>query len=86
MPSYRVALAAPGYPAYRNILAALNLEAVDLPTSAADRFGEAPLFPAIRLAENFVPRADIERVYLRNSRTPEQNALNMRARVAAGNQ
>jgi len=34
----RVALAAPGYPAYRNILAALGLEAVDLPTSAADRF------------------------------------------------
>jgi aspartate/methionine/tyrosine aminotransferase len=34
----RIALAAPGYPAYRNILAALNLEAVDLPTSAADRF------------------------------------------------
>ncbi len=34
----RVALAAPGYPAYRNILAALNLEAIDLPTSAADRF------------------------------------------------
>ena len=34
----RVALAAPGYPAYRNILAALNLEAVDLPTTAADRF------------------------------------------------
>jgi len=34
----RVALAAPGYPAYRNILAALSLEAVDLPTSAADRY------------------------------------------------
>ena len=34
----RIALAAPGYPAYRNILTALNLEAVDLPTSAADRF------------------------------------------------
>jgi aspartate/methionine/tyrosine aminotransferase len=34
----RVALAAPGYPAYRNILSALGLEAVDLPTSAADRF------------------------------------------------
>lgn len=34
----RVALAAPGYPAYRNILAALDLEAVDLPTSATDRF------------------------------------------------
>jgi len=34
----RVALAAPGYPAYRNILTALDLEAVDLPTTAADRF------------------------------------------------
>ena len=34
----RIALAAPGYPAYRNILTALNLEAVDLPTSPADRF------------------------------------------------
>ncbi len=34
----RVALAAPGYPAYRNILSALHLEAVDLPTSQADRF------------------------------------------------
>ncbi len=34
----RVALAAPGYPAYRNILAALNLEAVDLATTAADLF------------------------------------------------
>src|SRR6201985_2566839 len=33
----RVALAAPGYPAYRNILAALNLEAGDLPTTAQDR-------------------------------------------------
>ncbi len=34
----RVALAAPGYPAYRNILSALHLEAVDLPTSLADRY------------------------------------------------
>ena len=34
----RVALAAPGYPAYRNILTALDLEPVDLPTSAVDRF------------------------------------------------
>ncbi len=34
----RIALAAPGYPAYRNILTALNLETVDLPTSAADRY------------------------------------------------
>jgi N-methylhydantoinase B len=50
---------------------------------ARDRFAEAPLFPAIKLVENFEPRVDIERAYLRNSRTPDQNALNMRARVAA---
>jgi N-methylhydantoinase B len=52
-------------------------------SGAADRFGEAPLFPAIKLVERFALRRDIERAYLRNSRTPEQNALNMRARVAA---
>ncbi|HLW96124.1 MAG TPA: hydantoinase B/oxoprolinase family protein [Solirubrobacteraceae bacterium] len=52
-------------------------------SGAADRFGEAPLFPGIKLVENFEPRADIERAYLRNSRTSELNALNMRARVAA---
>jgi len=34
----RVALAAPGYPAYRNILQALNVEVVDLPTERADRY------------------------------------------------
>ena len=52
-------------------------------TGAADRFGEAPLFPAIRMAADFELLADVERAYLRNSRTPEKNALNMRARVAA---
>jgi N-methylhydantoinase B len=52
-------------------------------TGASDRFGEAPLFPAIKLVEGFEPRRDVERAYLRNSRTPEQNALNMRARIAA---
>jgi aspartate/methionine/tyrosine aminotransferase len=34
----RVALAAPGYPAYRNILAALGLQPVDLPTTADHNF------------------------------------------------
>lgn len=34
----RVALASPGYPAYRNILKALGVEVVDLHTEAADRF------------------------------------------------
>jgi N-methylhydantoinase B len=50
---------------------------------AHERFGEAPLFPAIRMVEGFEPIRDVERAYLRNSRTPELNALNMRARVAA---
>lgn len=50
---------------------------------ARDRFGEAPLFPAIKVVENFAIRADVERAILRNSRTPDDNALNMRARIAA---
>ena len=50
---------------------------------AHDRFGEAPLFPAIKMVSGFAPRADVLRAYLRNSRVPEHNALNMRARVAA---
>ena len=50
---------------------------------AQDRFGEAPLFPGIRMVRDFELLADVERAYLRNSRTPGQNALNMRARVAA---
>ena len=52
-------------------------------TGARDRFGEAPLFPAVKMVENFEPRWDVERAYLRNSRTPDQNVLNMRARLAA---
>jgi aspartate/methionine/tyrosine aminotransferase len=38
----RVALASPGYPAYRNIMAALGIEAVDLPASFEDRFQPTP--------------------------------------------
>jgi len=38
----RVALAAPGYPAYRNILAALGIEAVILPTGPQSRFQPTP--------------------------------------------
>jgi N-methylhydantoinase A/oxoprolinase/acetone carboxylase beta subunit/N-methylhydantoinase B/oxoprolinase/acetone carboxylase alpha subunit len=52
-------------------------------TGARNRFDEAPLFPAVKLVEGFEVRRDIERLYLRNSRTADLNALNMRARVAA---
>jgi N-methylhydantoinase B/oxoprolinase/acetone carboxylase alpha subunit len=50
---------------------------------AHDRFGEAPLFPGVKMVQGFSPRQDVLRAYLRNSRVPEHNALNMRARVAA---
>jgi hypothetical protein len=52
-------------------------------SGAPDRFAEAPLFPALRIGRDFELLADIERAYLRNSRTPTLNALNMRARLAA---
>mgnify|MGYP003639566643 FL=1 len=38
----RVALADPGYPAYRNILSALGIEAVGVPASVADRYQPTP--------------------------------------------
>ena len=41
-----VALASPGYPAYRNIFKALGINVVDIPTSAADRW--APTVDAVR--------------------------------------
>lgn len=41
-PGDRVALAAPGYPAYRNALTGLGLEPVLLETEAADRFQPTP--------------------------------------------
>jgi aspartate/methionine/tyrosine aminotransferase len=41
-PGDRVALAAPGYPAYRNILSALGVEPVLLPTGPEDRFQPTP--------------------------------------------
>lgn len=39
----RVALAAPGYPCYRNILSALGIEPVSLMTTAAERFQPTPM-------------------------------------------
>ncbi len=41
-PGDRVALAAPGYPAYRNILKALSLEAVEIETGPDTRFNVTP--------------------------------------------
>ena len=41
-PGDRVALASPGYPAYRNILTALGVQVVEIPTSVATRFQPTP--------------------------------------------
>ena len=38
----RVALASPGYPAYRNILTALGVEVIEIPTGLATRFQPTP--------------------------------------------
>lgn len=50
---------------------------------ATDQFGEAPLMPPIKMVERFELRRDIEAAFLRNHRTAELNALNLRARMAA---
>ncbi len=49
----RVALAVPGYPAYRNILAALGIEPVLLPVTAAERFQ-----PSVELLRRVEGRLD----------------------------
>jgi aspartate/methionine/tyrosine aminotransferase len=49
----RVALASPGYPAYRNILKALDIEAVELPATADTRFQ-----PTVELLDKVKGRLD----------------------------
>ena len=41
-PGDRIALAAPGYPAYRNLLSALGLEVVEIPVDAGSRYALTP--------------------------------------------
>lgn len=41
-PGDRVALASPGYPAYRNILAALGVEVIEIPTGPETRYQPTP--------------------------------------------
>jgi N-methylhydantoinase B len=52
---------------------------------AKDIFGEAPVFPPVRILEGGVLRRDLEREYLRRSRVPELVGLDLRAKVAACN-
>lgn len=50
-----------------------------------DVFGEAPLIPPIKMIDAGVVREDVEALLVRNSRTPQLNGLNIRARIAAIN-
>jgi N-methylhydantoinase B len=50
---------------------------------ARDAFQEVPLIPPVKVVDGGRVRRDVESVFLRNSRTPEINALNLRAKIAA---
>ena len=50
---------------------------------AKDIYGEAPLVPPIKIAENYEIRKDAERHYLRMSRVPDSVALDLRAKFSA---
>ncbi len=50
-PGDRIALAAPGYPAYRNILRALGLQPVEIPVTAGTRYALTPDLLAAAHAE-----------------------------------
>ena len=52
---------------------------------ARDIFEECPIVPPLKIAEGGRYRAEVERLLLRNTRTPMMNALNIRARMAAQN-
>ena len=50
---------------------------------ARETFGEAPLYPPIRLIKRDMIQEDIYSVLKRNCRTPEMNYLNMKARISS---
>ncbi|MFK4448565.1 N-methylhydantoinase B [Caballeronia udeis] len=50
---------------------------------AATAYEECPLMPPVKIIEAGVFRKDIEAIFLRNTRTPEVNALNLRAKISA---
>jgi N-methylhydantoinase B len=52
---------------------------------AEDMFGEPAGFPPVKIVDGGVIRGDIEELYLRQSRTPQLLALDLRAQVAANN-
>ena len=52
---------------------------------ARDAYQEVPLMPPVKVVDGGVVRTDVEAAFLRNSRTPEINALSLRAKIASQN-
>jgi N-methylhydantoinase B len=52
---------------------------------ARDAYQEVALMPPVKVVEGGVVRTDVEAAFLRNSRTPEINALSLRAKIASQN-
>lgn len=50
---------------------------------ARDVYQECPLIPPVRIVERGELNYDVEELYLRNSRTPGINGLNLRAKIAS---
>ena len=50
---------------------------------ARDAYQEVPLMPPVKIVEAGHVRHDVEVTFLRNSRTPEMNALNLHAKIAS---
>lgn len=50
---------------------------------AYDAYQECPLIPPVRIVEKGELKFDVEEMYLRNSRTPGINGLNLRAKIAS---
>jgi len=50
---------------------------------AHNAYQEVPLIPPVKMVERGRLRRDVEAAFLRNSRTPDINALNLRAKIAA---
>ena len=52
---------------------------------AHNAYQEVPLIPTVKIVDGGKLRRDVERAFLRNSRTPDINALNLRAKIASQN-
>jgi N-methylhydantoinase B len=50
---------------------------------ARDAYQECPLMPPVKVIERNEMRKDVEAIFLRNTRTPDVNALNLRAKIAS---